>query len=34
MNKSKKHYRKPELKQVKLISEEAILGTCRNDLGA
>jgi len=34
MNKIKKHYRKPELKQVKLIPEEAILGTCKNDLGS
>jgi len=34
MNKPKRHYRKPEMKQVKLIPEEAILGTCKNDLGA
>ena len=32
MNKTKKHYRKPEIKQVKLISEEEVLSTYKNDL--
>jgi len=34
MNKAKKCYKRPLLKQIKLIPEEAILGTCKNDLGA
>lgn len=34
MNKQRKHYSKPEIKKVKIVIEEAILGTCKNDLGA
>lgn len=34
MNKTKKHYRKPELKEIKLLPEEAVLGSCKNDLAA
>jgi len=34
MKKEKRKYEKPAIKRVKLISEEAVLGTCKNDLGA
>jgi len=34
MKNIKKSYSKPQITKVKLIPEEAILGTCKNDLGA
>jgi len=34
MKNNRKPYMKPEIKKVKLVSEEAVLGSCRNDLGA
>ncbi len=34
MEKIRKPYKKPSLKQVKLVPEEAVLGVCKNDLGA
>jgi len=34
MKNIKKSYSKPQIKKVKLIPEEAVLGTCKNDLGA
>ena len=34
MEKIRKAYKKPELKKVKLIAKEAVLGVCKNDLGA
>ena len=30
----KKPYKKPTLNKVKLVPEEAVLGVCKNDLGA
>ena len=29
----KKPYKKPEIKEVNLVAEEEVLGTCKNDLG-
>ena len=34
MKSVKKTYQKPLLKTIKLIPEEAVLGGCKNDLGA
>ncbi|MBI5374575.1 MAG: hypothetical protein HZA77_04005 [Candidatus Schekmanbacteria bacterium] len=34
MNNPKKAYRKPTIKQVKLVPEEAVLGVCKSDTGA
>jgi len=34
MEKIRKDYKKPEVKQIKLVVEEAVLGVCKNNLGA
>ena len=34
MDKKRKPYKKPMLNKVKLVPEEAVLGVCKNDLGA
>ena len=34
MPNSKKLYTTPTVKKIKLVAEEAVLGVCKNDLGA